>query len=131
MTGSLKQRCKQCGKEFRKIHGTRRIYCFACKPSTTEPGLTVVPRPDDAPGVPSVEAATRRALEAAGRLNDHASVAAIKLADQIDNGNLRGMQLAVVAKQWSELMDKALMNAETAADEIDDLRKARERRGPS
>lgn len=121
-------RCKDCGQKFTRQQGTRRLYCYDCRPAATEAGLHVVPSPIVQAGE-SVESRTRAELQAAGRLETALGAATLVAANQIDTGGLRGMQLAVLLKQWSELLEKATADSqEDQADELDLLRQRRDAR---
>lgn len=121
-------RCKECGQKFTRPHGTRRLHCFDCRPATGEVGLHVVPSPIAAHGE-SVEARTRIELTAAGQVDSALGAATLVAANQIDTGGLRGMQLAVLLKQWAELLKTTLdQNQGEQTDELDHLRSRRESR---
>lgn len=128
MTPGPRLRCKECGNKFTRPLGTRRLYCFDCRPTQAEIGLTVVPTPI-AQGGEGVEAATRAELAAAGQEGSALGVAALVAANQIDTGGLRGMQLATLLKQWAELLKAALADvAQDTTDELDLLRQRRDSR---
>jgi hypothetical protein len=121
-------RCKECGQKFTRPHGTRRLYCFDCRPATAEIGLHVVPSPIAQQGE-SVEARTRAELTTKGQEQSALGAAALVAANQIDTGGLRGMQLAALLKQWADLLEKALADAPAeSADELDILRQRRDSR---
>jgi hypothetical protein len=126
-----RHRCKKCGEKFTRPIGTRRLYCFGCRPAAHTDGLVVV-QATPVPEAEQVEKPLRNELRAAGLLDSSDAAALIILARQLDSGTLRGRDLAGIHKEFRDAKTRLLDAAPAEGpDELELLRTRRDRREPS
>lgn len=123
-----RHRCKKCGEKFSRPMGTRRLYCFGCRPARTDDGLMIV-QPIPVPEAEQVEGPLRRELDDAGLLSTSGAAALIILARQLDGGTLRGMQLSSVHKEFREARERLFPPPAETDEGPDELELLRARRG--
>ena len=120
--------CITCNAELpaRKRGGQRR-YCQSCAPVVRAKPAAVTSLP--APAAPSEGrnvAATRAALQSAGRVETVAGAAALSLAEILDAGGQSGSAAAALVRELRATMDEALQGVRTSTSLVDELRARRD-----
>lgn len=129
----MQRNCDVCGREYEAKRSTSK-YCpgSRCRTQASrarQSGGGVVDMPKRTTPRVSVESATTEALEEVGRLESPLGQVAVALAHRLDGGHMdTGAALASLAKQLEATLAAATADAEVAADPIDELRLARERK---
>jgi hypothetical protein len=116
----VRRTCKKatCRKQFTPARGTRREYCYDCRPEKTSPGQ-VPAGPSAATEAGPIEAAARAELERVDRLQTVAGQVAVRLARDLDSAALTGSQASSVSAQLLRTMEAATVGAPAEPDEID------------
>lgn len=136
----MERACDVCGKAYEALRASSRVCSTTCRVRKTrarQAGLVVpvvpiapvavTPAPSEAEG--SLYAATLAELVAAGREGSALGRSALLLARRLD-GAVRepGMGMAALAKQHEQTLAGAVRGAARAADPVDELRAARDRK---
>jgi hypothetical protein len=123
MPTDRQQYCKKpgCGNRFTRPQGTRRVYCYQCRPEAPKvvqfPGEQFA-QPIDAEEDGPLTKLTREALEEGGVLNTWQGAAAMALAKLIDTGKHGASGAAGTIKAHREAMGVALADSGEEADVI-------------
>lgn len=123
--------CEVCGKAFQAKRNARicgptcrkrasRKTKSALKPVPERRKAPVVPIPSPPEELPLVEA-TRRELEAAGRLDTALGQAAMRLAGRMHSEFDTGSALAALSKELRAVMAETLKDATPHSDSLDEL----------
>ena len=126
----MRRDCDRCGSTYDAQRPSSRFCSARCrvaagkarKDGLPESVAVISPASPIATGLAD---ATRRELEAAGRVDTSLGQAALALAARIDQGSDTGSALAAVAKELRATMVQALDGADVEADLIDELRARR------
>lgn len=133
----MRKSCADCKTDFEAKRASAKYCSERCKKrAQRRPGGTAAPVVDlkparipEAPPSGSVAAATRAALDKAGRTDTPAGQAALTLATRIDWAQMEtGAGLAALVRQHLATLAEAVRGAEKAADPLDELRMRRERK---
>lgn len=105
--------------------GRPRTKCLDCAPrrGASQAARDIAARP--APKAGTLAGAVVRELEAAGRLDTSAGLAAVVLAQRIAAGEDTGAGIAAMAKQLGATMADALRGVAVEGDPLDELRARR------
>jgi hypothetical protein len=117
MPTDRRQRCKKCHQQFTRPQGTNRLYCFECRPERKS-NIVELPMQEPEDG-PTLVGLTREALAAVGRDRTWQGLAAIRLAELIDQNRHGASGAAGNVKAHREAMAIALAGAGEDADVID------------
>jgi len=121
MPTDRQQRCKKCSARFTRPQGTRRIYCYECRPEAPKvvqfPGEQFAKSDVDQEDGPLTKL-TREALDEGGVLDTWQGAAAMALAKLIDTGKHGASGAAGTIKAHREAMGVALADSGEEADVI-------------
>jgi hypothetical protein len=130
----VERRCP-CGRSIAHKRHDAKYCCPAHKKAGQRGRLVSVPMDREEGGTgagtvdESVVEATRRELEAAGRLDTALGRATLKLAAQLDAGHDTGSSSAALARQFAAMLADATRGSEAEVTELDRLRMKRLERG--
>jgi hypothetical protein len=135
----VQRACDQCGRPYEAQRATSRFCSTSCRVRAHDVGNTPAESPDGAsaplalvagdPHVPDVAAATRKALEDAGRVDTPLGQAVLLLALRLDHSHREtGSSVATLAKQYAAQLELALADAGKSGDAMDELRGLRDRK---
>jgi hypothetical protein len=132
----VERSCEFCGRSYEAQRSSSRFCCSSCRvrahvgetPASdvgVDAAVTALPAPAAVAG--AVEAATRKALEKAGRVDTPLGQAALLLARDLDVSRPGATAAkAAVVKQLAASLEGALAGAARAVDPLEELRQARE-----
>jgi hypothetical protein len=128
--------CDFCGKTYEAQRSSSRFCGSSCRarmsmgeaPTSPAARVTVIPVDGDAPEEPgAVEAATRKALEDAGKVETPLGQAALLLARDLDVSSPGATAAkASCVKQLAATLEAITAGAKQAEDPLEKLRKERE-----
>lgn len=122
-------KCAGCGKDFEAQRKTARFCGPTCRQRAhRRPDAPAAPVQVITPAEPALVAATRKELEAAGRLETTLGQAALRLAEQMSDGRDTGSAMAALSKELRAVMAEALADAPKVADSVDELSQRRIRK---
>lgn len=105
---NLRKTCprpKGCGTKFTPRRGTRRIYCYACRPESTQSGPRSQPAPRALPTNGEMAAAVRAELERLEQVGTVAGAIALRLARSLDDPSLGAAQVSSVSAQLTRTLE--------------------------
>jgi hypothetical protein len=128
----MQRTCEVCEEKFEAKRATAKYCSGRCRKRNQRAGgakKAEERRKAAASGVGSVAAATLLELQEASRLHTPLGQAALALAHRLDMSQMdTGAGVASLAKQLEATLSAATADAEVAADPIDELKAARERK---
>jgi hypothetical protein len=118
--------CKSsgCGRRFRPRKGTRRVYCYDCRPERS-PGGAASMSEAAAPVADRIDgptaAAVRTELERAGQSGTVTAAVALRLAMALDDPGLGAAQVASMSAKLLQVMEPLARMGAQLPDEVDEF----------
>lgn len=133
MPATTRKRCPKdrggCGQQFTPRRGTRRVFCFACRPEKiaappVEPELPAPPRLVEGEMTTKIRAELARL----GQADSIPGVLALRLAQTLDDPRLSNAQVPGLVDKLAKILEPLIAAEEPEDDEVDEFtRRARER----
>src|SRR5262245_23777566 len=110
---------KGCGRQFTPARGTRRLYCYECRPEKTVAGQASQAPTTPLPTNGEMAAAVRAELERVGKVGTVAGAIALRLARTLDDPALGAAQVASISDKLMKVMDPLTKGGPRKPDVID------------
>jgi hypothetical protein len=113
-----------CSRQFTPRRGTRRVYCYECRPEKSAAGAESMSQAPPAP-VARIEgptqAAVRVELERSGQAGTVTAAVALRLAAALDDPGLAAAQVASMSAKLLQVMEPLARMGVQVPDEVDEF----------